>query len=277
MGKDRKSVRVVRVRDLCYKVGDYDILKNINVSFDTGKFIGIIGPNGSGKTTLLRHVSAWLKPAKKTVLINGRDVLSYSEKELAHEMALVAQSTKIEFEFTAMDVVLMGRNPYISRFQNESSEDLQIVQRAMEATNTWHLKERTASSLSGGELQRVMVARALAQDTDILLMDEPISHLDIQHQIQILDLIKKLQLTKNLAVVAVLHDLNMAAQYCDELVLLCNGEVYCSGPVEEVLTSDNISRVYGIDVYVMKNPLNGYPLVIPISSLSHEKHKEKCI
>lgn len=137
----------------------------------------------------------------------------------------------------------------------------------MEATHTWHLKDRTANSLSGGELQRVMVARALAQDTDILLMDEPISHLDIQHQIQILDLARKLQREKGLTIVIVLHDLNLAAQYCDELILLHNGTIYCSGPVDKVLNEENIREVYGVDIHIMKNPINGSPLIIPISPL----------
>ena len=180
---------------------------------------------------------------------------------------IVAQSTKVEFEFTAMDIVLMGRSPYVSRFEDEGEEDLRIAKEAMEATRTWHLRDRTVNSLSGGELQRVMVARALAQDTDILLMDEPISHLDIQHQIQILDLARKLQMEKGLTVVIVLHDLNLAAQYCDEFILLHNGRIYCSGPADKVLTEENIRKVYGVDIHIMKNPVNGSPLIIPISPL----------
>lgn len=261
------SKRVIDIRNLDYTVGCSHILEDINISFERGKFIGIIGPNGSGKTTLLRHISAWLKPKKNSVIINGKDVLSFSDKELARQMALVAQSSRVEFEFTAMDVVLMGRSPYISRFEDEGEEDLRIAREAMEATHTWHLKDRTASSLSGGELQRVMVARALAQDTDILLMDEPISHLDIQHQIQILDLARKLQREKGLTIVIVLHDLNLAAQYCDELILLHNGTIYCSGPVDKVLNEENIREVYGVDIHIMKNPINGSPLIIPISPL----------
>lgn len=276
MVKDSNSKIAISIRNLDYTAGSNHILKNINISFEQGEFIGIIGPNGSGKTTLLRHISAWLKPEKNAVLINERDVLSFSEKELAREMALVAQSSQIEFEFTAMDVVLMGRSPYISRFQDESRRDLGIARNAMEVTHTWHLKDRTANSLSGGELQRVMIARALAQDTSILLMDEPISHLDIHHQIEILDLVKGLQIEKGLTVVAVLHDLNLAAQYCDELILLHNGEICCSGSAQEVLTQENIYRVYGINVYVMKNPINGFPLIIPISSFNN-KHEERAL
>lgn len=267
MGDKLNSKAVIDIHDLDYTVGLSHILEGINVSFERGKFIGIIGPNGSGKTTLLRHISAWLKPKRNSVIINGKDVLSFSDRELSRQMALVAQSTKVEFEFTAMDIVLMGRSPYVSRFEDEGEEDLRIAKEAMEATRTWHLRDRTVNSLSGGELQRVMVARALAQNTDILLMDEPISHLDIQHQIQILDLARKLQMEKGLTVVIVLHDLNLAAQYCDEFILLHNGRIYCSGPADKVLTEENIREVYGIDIYVMKNPVNGSPLIIPISPL----------
>lgn len=176
LNKKDKVEAAIEVRDLDYRVGDIKILENIEATFKRGKFIGIIGPNGSGKTTLLRNITTWYRPKKNTVLLDNKDILSFTGKELSQKTAFVSQNNQVEFEFTALDIVLMGRAPYIPRFEDESPEDVDIAQRAMELTKTWHLKERIVTTLSGGELQRVMVARALAQDTEILLMDEPISN-----------------------------------------------------------------------------------------------------
>jgi iron complex transport system ATP-binding protein len=245
----------IEVKELNWQIGNARILKDIGLQLDKNSFVGIIGPNGSGKTTLLRNISSWYKPDAGTVLIHGRDVLSYTSRALAHEMAFVTQNARIEFEFTAMDIVLMGRSPYISRFGSETQEDIEKSRKIMELTKTWELKDRSVTTLSAGEMQRVMIARALVQDTPILLMDEPISNLDINHQIQIMDLIKGYQREKGVTVVMVLHDLNIAAQYCEKLILLNRGEIFCSGEPESVLTRDNIRAVYGIDVHIMENPL----------------------
>lgn len=259
----------IEVKELNWQIGNARILKDIGLQLDKNSFVGIIGPNGSGKTTLLRNISSWYKPDAGTVLIHGRDVLSYTSRALAHEMAFVTQNARIEFEFTAMDIVLMGRSPYISRFGSETQEDIEKSRKIMELTKTWELKDRSVTTLSAGEMQRVMIARALVQDTPILLMDEPISNLDINHQIQIMDLIKGYQREKGVTVVMVLHDLNIAAQYCEKLILLNRGEIFCSGEPETVLTRDNIRAVYGIDVHIMENPLSGHPMVVPISTLGN--------
>jgi iron complex transport system ATP-binding protein len=259
----------IEVKELNWQIGNARILKDIGLQLDKNSFVGIIGPNGSGKTTLLRNISSWYKPDAGTVLIHGRDVLSYTSRALAHEMAFVTQNARIEFEFTAMDIVLMGRSPYISRFGSETQEDIEKSRKIMELTKTWELKDRSVTTLSAGEMQRVMIARALVQDTPILLMDEPISNLDINHQIQIMDLIKGYQREKGVTVVMVLHDLNIAAQYCEKLILLNRGEIFCSGEPESVLTRDNIRAVYGIDVHIMENPLSGHPMVVPISTLGN--------
>ncbi len=262
-----ESRPVIEIKDLSWYAGNNKILKNIELLLDKGAFIGIIGPNGSGKTSLLRNISTWYKPDVNTVLVDGKDVLSFTSRQLSREMAFITQNTNIEFEFTAMDIVLMGRSPYIKRFGDESRKDIQKTQEVMEATETWGLRDRLITYLSGGELQRVMVARALVQETQILLMDEPISNLDINHQIQIMDLVKSYQEEKGITVIAVLHDLNIAAQYCQRLILLDKGKVYCCGSPQEVLTRDNIVSVYGVDVHIMENPLNGFPFIIPISSM----------
>jgi iron complex transport system ATP-binding protein len=172
-----------------------------------------------------------------------------------------------------MDVVLMGRNPHMGNFQMETANDIAIAQNAMELTNTWHLADRPINELSGGEAQRVIIARALAQQPKILLLDEPMSHLDIINQIELMDLIKNLCIQNNIAVIAVIHDLNMASRYCDKLLLLKTGTIYALGPVEEVMTPENIQNVFGIDSIIRKNPLTNSPYVIPLSPKKPKEEK----
>lgn len=276
MASKEKSKPAIEIKGLNWHFGKTKILKDIEMEIENRSFIGIIGPNGSGKTTLLRNISTWYKPNIDTIILDGRDILSFNSRILSRKMAFVAQNTSIEFEFTAMDVVLMGRSPYIPRFGNESQEDIEKAQKVMELTETWNLRDRSVTSLSGGELQRVMIARALVQESPILLMDEPISNLDINHQIQIMDLVKKYQQEKELTVVTVLHDLNIAGQYCQKLILLDRGEIFYTGKPQEVLTRDNIKTVYGVDVRIIENPINGFPFIIPISSMNFGQDKVEC-
>ena len=262
----------IEVRGLSWQAEDIKILEGIGLEVSKNSFVGIIGPNGSGKTSLLRYISAWYKPQAETVFLYGGDILSRRGKELSREIAVIAQNMAIEFDFTAMDVVLMGRFPHISRFGSEGQEDIEKTKNVMELTGTWDLKDRLVTNLSGGELQRVMIARALAQETSILLMDEPISNLDISYQVEIMDLIKGYQQEKGLTVITVLHDLNIAAQYCERLILLNKGEVYCQGKPEKVLTKENIKAVYGIDVHIIENPSQGYPYIMPVFSIHEGKN-----
>lgn len=245
------------------------ILNKINIDIHTGEFFSIIGPNGSGKTTLLKNISKNLEPNKNSIFIKGEDLLSINNKKLAQIIASVPQNTFIDFEFSSLDIVLMGRTPYLNRFQSESGKDIKIAKKAMEYTNTWHLKDKNINQLSGGERQRVIVARAIAQETDILLLDEPISHLDIHHQIEILDTIKSLNKNRKLTVVAVLHDLNIAAQYSDKIVILNNGNIVSYGEPEKVLTEDNLSKVYNMKFHIMKNPITSKPYIIPLSNANN--------
>ncbi len=253
----------IEINNLSYSFGESDILHNINISFAKNNFYSIIGPNGSGKTTLLKNLGRALEPSKKTVFIENNDILDFKNKALAKKLAVVPQNTILDFDFSALDIVLMGRSPYISRFQDESKEDYAIVKKAMEMTNTWPLKDKYMNQLSGGEQQRLLIARALAQDTDIILLDEPISHLDIQHQVEILDTMRSLN--KKVTVIAVLHDLNLAAQFSDYLILINKGSIVAEGTPEKVLTEANIKKVYNINICMIKNPVTGKPHIIPIS------------
>jgi len=234
--------------------GDRQVLRKINLSIQKGDFMGIIGPNGSGKSTFLKVISRTLKPKSGVVYLDGEDIQRLEYHFIARNLAVVPQETSIAFAFTALEIVLMGRSPYLGRFESEGYDDLSIAKVAMEKTNTWHLAERPITSLSGGEKQRVIIAQALAQEPRILLMDEPTSHLDINHQLEIMDLVKSLN-KDGLTVISVFHDLNMAAQYCQSLVLLNQGKIDVLGPPEEVLTVENIKRVFNADVLVNRHPL----------------------
>ncbi|HDR73257.1 MAG TPA: ABC transporter ATP-binding protein [Methanoculleus sp.] len=242
--------------------GATKILAELSFTVERGAFIGIIGPNGSGKTTLLKTISRILSPTGGVVRIDGRDLASIPNRDLARTLGVVPQETAINFDFTVMDVVLMGRHPHIDRLASESKEDIAIARRAMAMTGTEQFRDRSVNEISGGERQRVIIARALAQEPKVLLLDEPTSHLDISHQIEILNIFKKLE--GEVTTIGVFHDLNLAAHYCDTLILLDRGEIRAMGSPADVLTRDHLGRIFHINATVKKSPRTGKPYVIPI-------------
>jgi iron complex transport system ATP-binding protein len=229
------------------------VLEDVSLSVKEGNFVGILGPNGSGKTTLLKSISRILKPNRGTILLNEADIYSLESIEVAKQMGVVPQDSNIGFNFAALDVVLMGRNPHMKRFQMESGKDMAIARKVMKLTNTWEFAERPINELSGGERQRVIIARALAQEPRILLLDEPLTHLDIVNQLEIMDLVKELCVKEGLIVLAVFHDLNLAARYCNVAVMLKNGKIFSAGSLNEILTSENIKGVFNVDAIVKKH------------------------
>jgi iron complex transport system ATP-binding protein len=247
--------------------GDGSVLRDVSVGAARGQLAGIVGPNGSGKSTLVRALSRVLEPKRGRVLLDGVDVYRMSARSLAQRLAVVAQDTAVGFDFSVREVVLMGRAPHLSRFGIEGPQDYTIAQEAMEQTNTAVFAERAITSLSGGERQRCMIARALAQQPEVLLLDEPTAHLDLNHQIEILDLVRKLTAERGLATMVVLHDLNLASQYCDHLVLLAEGEVLAAGSPQEVVTQENIRAAYGTEVQVRPHPATGRPYFTLLSRL----------
>ncbi|OFV67657.1 MAG: iron ABC transporter ATP-binding protein [Candidatus Syntrophoarchaeum caldarius] len=251
----------VRGVDVFY--GDRRIIKDFTFRSKKGEFIGIIGPNGSGKTTLLKTMGRLLKPHVGVVLIDQTDIFSIGHKEFAKQVAAVAQDTTIDFDFKAIDIVLMGRNPHLGRLQMETVEDEKIARDAMEMTGSLDLMDRSINSLSGGERQRVIIARALAQQPRILLLDEPTSHLDINYQIETMELLKHLS-NEGLIVIAAIHDLNLAAQYCDRLIMLRSGEAIAIGEPEEVLKAERIKEAFRCDVVVKRHPLTNVYYVAPL-------------
>ena len=256
----------------CY-YGSIKALDNVNFSVREGEFIGILGPNGSGKTTALRAISRTLKPRVGTIFLDDENIYDIENREVAKNVAVVPQEGISTFDFTALDIVLMGRNPYIDRFRQESREDLAIAKRVMELTNTWSFAERPVNELSGGEKQRVIIARALTQEPKILLLDEPTSHLDLSNQLEIMDLIKHLCETKKLLIIAVFHDFNLAARYCDSIILLKEGKIVAVGKSDETLTSENVRKVFNVDTIVKKHPVTGFLHVIPVSRPLNQKQK----
>ncbi|MCK4325458.1 ABC transporter ATP-binding protein [bacterium] len=256
------------------------ILNDISFTVQKGGFLGVIGPNGSGKTTLLRVISKILPPWKGRVTLEGRGLDEIKYRELAKRMAVVPQRMpELFFSYSVRDFILLGRTPYSRRFQLlEGEEDLRVVREVMEETDTLGLEERNLEDLSGGERQRTIIAQALAQEPEILLLDEPTSHLDIGHQVEILDLVKKLNREKKVMVIMVLHDLNLASEYCDRLILLKEGSIFKMGTPQEVLTYEIIEEVYKTLVIVHKNPVSSKPHVLlvpageePVRGKSYEE------
>ncbi len=257
--------------------GSIKILKDIKFAVNSGEFLGILGPNGSGKTTLLKSISRVLKPQKGIILIGDKDIYQLKTLEVAKQMAVVPQDTPVTFDFSSLEVVLMGRNPHMPRFKMESKEDLDIAKKSMELTGIWNLANRPVTELSGGERQRVIIARALTQEPKILLLDEPTTHLDISNQLEIMDLLKQLCKTKKIMIIAVFHDFNLAARYCDSLILLKEGKIVAVGESNKTLTSENVKKVFNVDTIVKKHPVTGSLHVIPISRPQNQQQKSLII
>ncbi len=249
--------RNVVVRDLAFRVAP-------------GEMVGLIGPNGSGKSTVIRALSRVISPVSGRILVGGRDVLKIPHGELACLLGVVPQIAILPGTFTAFEIVLMGRNPHLGFLQHESALDMSIAWRAMEMTRTRSFAQRRVNELSGGEIQRVVIARVLAQEPKSVLLDEPTASLDISHQVEILDLIKGLCRENSLTVVIVLHDLNLAAQYCDRLVLMKEGRLHARGTPDEVINPRNIKEVYGAEDCVYTHPDGGVPVVLPRAGSSRK-------
>ncbi|BDF71314.1 ABC transporter [Oscillospiraceae bacterium] len=239
------EVRTEAVRAV---LGGSDILKGVDMRAGDRELVGIIGPNGSGKSTLLKCIYRVLKPAGGAVWLDGRELDTYSHRQSALRLAVVAQHNFYNFEFSVKDVVLMGRAPHKRALDRDNAEDFAIVDRALATVGLAAFAERSFSTLSGGEQQRVILARALAQQTPCLILDEPTNHLDIKYQLELMDIVKGLDCT----VISAIHDLNIAAMYCDRLYAVKGGEIVASGTPEAVLTPETIRMVYEVEAEVVR-------------------------
>ncbi len=240
---------------ISFAYGERPVLKDISLALEPGKFYGLLGPNGSGKTTLLDLLIGNRNPSAGTISLNEQDLGSYSRRQLAQEMALVPQEFDLGFDFRVNEIVLMGRHPHIPRFASPGPEDISCSQRAMTDLEVDHLSERLITALSGGEKQRVVAARALAQDTPLLIMDEATANLDIQHTIQIFQVVRR-KVEEGGTVLAAIHDLNLAAAFCDELFLLKEGHLHAGGAPHEILNPAMIEEVFGIGCQASFNDFN---------------------
>ena len=227
--------------------GAQEILKGVSIKGNTGEFIGIIGPNGSGKSTLLKCIYRILKPHAGQVFLDGEELSGISIRNSAKKMAVVAQHNYYNFDFSVMEVVLMGRAPHKKTMERDNAKDFQIAQKALETVEMEGFANRSFSTLSGGEQQRVILARALAQQTPCLILDEPTNHLDITHQIQLMKIVKNLKVT----VISAVHDLNIAAMFCDRLYVLQDGEIVGQGTPQEVLTAEFIKKIYRVETEIV--------------------------
>jgi iron complex transport system ATP-binding protein len=256
-----------------FAYGQRSILNDINLEARFGEVIGLVGPNGSGKTTLLRIASGSLAPQKGSVYIQGRELPSLRPKDRARLVAMVHQSPAVPPGFTALEVVLMGRNPHLGFLQWEGQKDIEVCRRVMELTETWEFADRPVSALSGGELQRVFIARALAQETPVLILDEPTSHLDISFQTNVLDMIETIRRKTRITVLVAMHDLTLAAQYCSRIVALHQGAIVASGDPSDVLTVEVVSKVFGASVSIIEHPVHNTPVVLPVGQVVSVKER----
>jgi len=256
-------IKMLEIDKLKFSYDDKNtIIDEINLAINQQEFTAIIGPNGSGKSTLLKNISNLFTPDSGAIYLDSKNLNRIPPRELAQKMSVVPQDTNISFNFTVYDIVMMGRHPYQGRWGRVQDRDREKVEEALALTDTRQFRDRDLNSLSGGERQRVIIARALAQDPEILLLDEPTSSLDINYQREIFDLLSYLNQEKNLTILVVSHDLNLSSQYCSRLILIDRGRIFAGGSPEEVLTEENIGQVYQTEVKVRQNYLTGRPYVV---------------
>ncbi|MFH1570793.1 MAG: ABC transporter ATP-binding protein [Gemmatimonadota bacterium] len=260
------SAPVVELQGVSAGYGrDAHVVRDLELGVARGTFLGLIGPNGCGKSTLIRTIAGVVPHRTGMVRLGGTDLDAMSRKEVARFLAVLPQDTTCAFAFTVREIVSMGRHPYLGRFAGPGRDDARIVDEAMERTDVRHLGGRSVLELSGGERQRVAIARALAQKPRVLLLDEPTSHLDLNHRIEILDLLHDLNHREGLTLVCVTHDLNDAGEYCDRILLMDGGRTMAWGAPAAVLTPGLIRRAYGVEVAIEAAPAGGGPRVVPLS------------
>nr|WP_303935995.1 ABC transporter ATP-binding protein [Treponema denticola] len=238
---------VLDISSLSFNFGSKNILADIDLSIKDNGIVGIIGPNGSGKSTLLKCIYRVLKPKTGTIFIDGKNINDYQFKETAKKMAVVAQHNDTHFDFNVLEMVLIGRSPHKKFMERDSAEDIELAYKALEQVNMKDFADRNFSSLSGGEKQRIILARALVQNTDCLILDEPTNHLDIKHQLHFMSLAKDLKIT----VISAIHDLNIAAMYCNKIYALKGGQIIAAGSVNEVITEEVIKTLYDVEAKII--------------------------
>lgn len=250
------------LNQVSFSYNDTRVLYRIDLSVEKGEMIAVLGPNGSGKTTLIKLMSGVLKPGEGEIHLDGSRLGRMKRREVAQRVAVVPQQFTIPFAFTLNEVVLLGRTPFLRPFSDEGKRDHRVVEQAIALIGIEELKERFFNELSGGERQKAILAMALAQEPKLLLLDEPTAHLDINHQVEILDLVRSLNREQGLTVIGAMHDLNLAALYFDRLILLKQGRIFADGDPKQVLTEETIKEVFSASVRITQHPQTGLPHIL---------------
>ncbi|MCS7186798.1 MAG: ABC transporter ATP-binding protein [Armatimonadetes bacterium] len=257
-----KTTSLLSVHGVTVAYATRSVLRDVSFEIKRGDLVVVLGPNGAGKTTLLRAIAKIVSPKIGTVLLDGYDISNMPTNQLMRTLSVVPQSEGSVFNFTVQDIVAMGRTPHVSPLAPLSQRDWQVIREAMELTDVWELRDRLFTELSGGEQRRVLIAKALAQEPQLLLLDEPTANLDLHYQLEVVELVQRLNKERNITVIAVFHDLNLAAMLGRCFILMHQGRIYAMGDAEEVLTAQNIQQVYGVPVVVTRHPLNGKPIIL---------------
>lgn len=253
---------IISVKRLSFYYGDACVLADVSLDVKEGQMLSLLGPNGSGKTTLLRLINRILPAPSGSIFIEEKDIRLFSQKEIARIMAYVPQHIYDTFDFSVMDVVLMGRWPYLSRLEHEGPEDMEIASSVMEALGVWDLREKSIREISGGELQRVVIARALAQEPSVLVLDEPTSHLDPGYSYQVMSLVRDVCRNRGVSMIATFHDVNTASFFSDRIVCLKSGRIIADGNPEDVIVPDTLRQLYDVDFTVISHPVSSRPFCL---------------
>jgi iron complex transport system ATP-binding protein len=263
--------KLFSANNIVFRYNNHTAIDDISFTIDQSEFVGVIGPNGAGKSTLLRLLGGFLKPSEGSISFSGKNMNNYDRRELARNIATLPQQRDIPFSYTVEDFILMGRYPHAPKGFFYEKKEVEFVDDVMDTMEISHLRKRRIDNLSEGERQKVFLSQCIAQDPKVLLLDEPVSHLDIRHQTQTLDVLEKLH-GEGLTIIMVLHDLNLAAEFCSRVVLISKGRIKSDGDPRIVLTFENIEESYETVVIVKENPISGKPFVVPISKKYLENH-----
>jgi iron complex transport system ATP-binding protein len=259
-----KKDALLSIAGVSFRYGLQTVLSNIDLDIERGEVVGIIGPNGAGKSTLLRLIAGYLSPDEGSITFSGCPLKDYDRRALARHIATLPQSLDMPFPYTVEEFILMGRYPYDRRNFSYGAGEKELVSEIMNDMNIGHLARRQINALSEGERQKVYLAQCIVQDPGVLLLDEPVSHLDIKHQMRVLEILEGLH-AEGLTILMILHDLNLASEFCSRIVLVSQGSIYTTGSPATTLTYENIEKVYDAVVIVRENPLSKKPFVIPVS------------
>jgi iron complex transport system ATP-binding protein len=260
------SMTALQMNRVTFSYSNSAVLRDMDLCVRKGEMVGLIGPNGAGKTTLIRLISGILVAKQGEVQIDGLDTKKMKRSTIAREVAVVPQQFNMPFAYRVEEVIMLGRTPFMKPFRDSSAKDRDVIATTMDTVGIKHLEGRCFSELSGGERQKVVLAMALVQETGLLLLDEPTAHLDISHQVEILELLADMNQKGHLTVIAAMHDLNLASAYFRRLVLLKDGAIIADGSPDQVLTSGTIAMAYSVPVYVDKHPVTGTPYVVVLPS-----------